>query len=305
MPDPQNPVAQPLGGPTVSGTLITVDVLTKPATRIPAVIRDLVAANQGYFAEDVFATPGMTVEGGAVIYNETFPEDQFLDPTQSIAPRAPGSEAPRIGSLRKAPKIARPESWSGSIEVTDEARRRNDVIAVQREFRVAANTFADRIQTRAIETLNAAVTAWGRTVSGGNWRAALTSGVVNADPATLPQRDFALVKKQFRTDKVGQVPDLMIVNPEDAFYLDLIYGDKLQALLDRYGLTMKESPVVTEGNPLFVVSKQVGTMAFEKPLGQEYTREGTRFTDVFTLEAVPVFVAHDASAIVQLTGINS
>jgi hypothetical protein len=301
----QNPVAQPLGGPTISGTQITVDTYLNPPTKIPTIIRNLVASNRGYFAEEIFSTPGFTVQGGAIIYEETFPEDYFLPADQSIAPRAPGSEAPRLGSTRHAPKIARPESWSGSIEVTDEARRRNDVRSVQRQFTQAANTFADRIQTRAVATLQAAITAWGRTVSGGNWRAALTSGVPNADPQTLPQRDFALVEKQFITDEAGMTPNIMIVHPDDAFYLDVIYGDKLPALLQRYNLTMRVSVAAPVGDPIFVRGGGVGVMAFEKPLDQEYTREGTRKTDVYTLESVPVFVADDASSVLQLLDIDA
>ena len=300
-----NPVAQPLGGPTLSGTNITVDVLVNPPTRIPEIIRNLVAANRGYFAERIFATPGMTVQGGAIIYDESFPEDHFLPDDQSIAPRAPGTEAPRLGSTRREPKVARPESWSGSIEVTDEARRRNQVASVQRQFTQAANSFANKIQARAIETLVDFVTAASRTVTGINWRAALSDGVVNADPATLPQQTFALVNKQFQTDEAGMQADLLLINPADSFYLRLIYGNKLQELLDSYGLTMLESPRVTEGDPIFVKEGGVGVMAFEKPLDQEYTREGTRKTDVYTLEVQPVFVANDASAIVVASGVNS
>lgn len=302
---PQTPVAQPLGGPTVSGTTITVDTYLNPPSQIPAIIRNLVANNQGYFIERVFSTPGFTVQGGAIIYEETFPEDYFLPADQSIAPRAPGAEAPRLGSTRKAPKVARPESWSGSIEVTDEARRRNDVRAVQRQFTQAANSFADRIQTRGIAALQAAITAWGRTVSGGNWRAALTSGVPNADPQTLPQRDFALVQKTFITDKAGMAPNLMIVHPDDAFYLDVIYGDKLPALLSRYSLEMAVSVAAPVGDPIFVRGGGVGVIAFEKPLDQELSREGTRKTDVYTLETVPVFVADDASSVIQLLDIDA
>jgi hypothetical protein len=302
--DPQLPVSQPLGGPDVTGTLITVDEMTNPPTRIPAIIRDLVAANEGYFAEDIFSTPGFTVQGGAIIYNETFPQDFFLDPDQSLGPRAPGSEAPNLAAFRKPPKVARPESWSGNIEITDEARRRNQLPNVQNIFRKAANTFADVIQRRAIETLNAAITDWGRTIAGINWRQTHSQGVTFADPTTLPQMDFGKVMKQFVEDKAGIRPDLLIVNPEDGFYLDLNYGDKLQALLDRYGLTMKETPHQTEGQAIFAKSKQIGVLAFEKPLDQEYERLGRRKTDSYTLEATPVPVAIDASSVVRVEGIK-
>lgn len=301
----QMPVAQPLGGPVITGnTQITVDVLTRPVTRIAPIVRDLVATNEGYFAEEIFATPGMTIEGGAVIYTPTFPEDLFLDPVKSIAPRAPGSEAPRITTRRRGPVIARPESWAGSIEVTDEARRINDVSTVTSDFRAAANTFADRIQTRAIQTLTEFVVAAGRTVVGTDWTVPLTAGVPNTNPAILPQRDFALVASQFVADKTGVRPNLVILNEDDAFQLDLIYGDKLQPLLDRYGLAMRVTPHQSEGEALFVRRGQVGVMAFEKPLDTELVREGLRKTDTYVLEATPVFVANDAAAVLRVTGIR-
>lgn len=290
----------PLGGPTVSGNLITVDEMTNPATRIPAIIRDLVAANEGYWIEEVFATPGFTVEGGAVIYDETFPEDHFLEDDGNIAPRAPGAEAPRLSVGRRAPKIARPESWSGSLEVHDEARRRNSVTLVASMFRRAANSFADKLQSRGEETLEDFVTASGRTIDGTDWTTAHTGGLIDIDPATLPQADFGLVLKQFIEDKAGVRPDRLILSTDDALRLDIIYGDKLPALLSRYGIQLRVSARRPEGKALFVKSGQVGVMAFEKPLDQEYTRIGRRKTDEYILESVPVFVANGAEALLEV-----
>jgi hypothetical protein len=305
---PQNPVANPLGGADVDGTLVTVDVLVNPPTRIPAIIRNLVANNQGYFAEEIFATPGMTVEGGAILYEETFPEDYFLPEDKSIAPRAPGAPAPRLGSTRRPVKVARPESWSGSIEVHDEARRRNQVWAIQRQFTQMANTFADRIQSRALETLDDFITATGRTQKGLPWRVPLATGAVNADPADLPQHDFAAVTASFIADKAGNLPSLVILHQNDWLVLATIYDGVLRpsisALLQTFNLVAKISPHATEGKPIFVKGGGIGVMAFETPLRQEYTREGTKFTDVFTVEATPVFVALDAASILQLTGVE-
>lgn len=291
----------PLGGPAVSGNLITVDAMTNPPSRILAIIRDLVAANEGYFAEEIFATPGFTVAGGAIIYDETFPEDHFLEDDGRPAPRAPGSEAARLSVGRRAPKIARPESWAGSLEIHDEARRRNNVILVTNMFRRAANTFADIIQDRAEATLADFITASARTIDGINWGVALPTGVAQADPATLPQADFALAQKQFVEDKAGVRPDRLVLNTADALRLDVIYGDKLPALLARYGLELRISPRRPVGKALFLKSKQVGVIAFEKPLDQEHTRHGNRKTDEYTLESTPVFVANDASAVLEVT----
>lgn len=305
---PQLPASFPVLGPSISGTSITVDSMTKPPTRIAPIVRDLVADNEGYFAEEIFATPGFTVAGGAIIYSETFPADHFLDPLQSIAPRAPGSEAPIIGALRGVEKVARPESLAGRIDVTDEQRRRNDVAAVQSLFRKTANTFADRMQTRAIQTLNDAITAWGRTVGSVSWAdaAAAAGGVTNVAQTTLPQATFGAVIKQFVDDRAGVRPDTVLLSSTDALNLRLILGDKLDAFLSAFGIKrMRETPELTAGTAIFLKGKQVGVIAFEKPLDTEYVREGTRKTDVYVVEATPVFVAVDASAIMQVTGLNA
>ena len=304
----QNPVANPLGGATVSGTSITIDTLVNPPTIIPEIIRNLVAENEGYFIEEVFAVPGFTVEGGAVIYTETFPEDHFLPDDQSIAPRAPGAKAPRLGSTRRTPKVSRPESWSGSIEVHDEARERNQVYAVQRQFTQAANTFADRLQTRGIETLNGAVTAWERAIATrtDGWRVAVAEGIGNTDPLKLPLADFAAVQEQFIEDKAGIRPDTLLIHQADAYYLEILYPDgKLAALLKQYGLTMRVSPQVTEGSPIFCKGKQVGHLGFEKPLSQEFTRDGERWTDIFSMETRPVWIADNAAAVLRVTGVDA
>jgi hypothetical protein len=279
--------------------------MTNPATVIPPTIRNLVAANEGYFIEKVFSTPGMTVEGGAIIYEENFPANHFLDPNKSIAPRAPGSEAPHIAALRGLPSIARPESWSGRIEVTDEARRRNNVIEVKRQFTAAANTFADTLQTRGEATLMEAITAWGREVASPNeWDAAFATGIANADPNDLPIAGFKTLQQAFVEDKSGVKPDTLLLGMTADYYLSLIYGEKLDEFLRRQGFTnVYVSPRLADDAVIALKSGQVGVIAFEKPLDQEYVREGKRKTDVYVLETVPVFVANDASAIMSLTGV--
>lgn len=309
---PQAPIAQPLGGATVNGTTVTVDTYVNPPTKIPAVIRSLVAEDEGYFIEDVFGTLGSPIQGGAVIVEETFPEDFFLDADSRPAPRAPGAEAPRLASGRHEPKVRRPESWAGSIEVTDEAKQRNNVIAVRNQFTKAANTFADIIQTRGIEVLLDAVSDWGRTEAAKvNWQEAHTSGVQNVDPAKMPHFDIARVLKKFRDDKVGVRPDTLIVNTEEALFLDLFYpgiGTTLStdAVLSRYGIKrIIATPLMPEGSALFVKAGAPGVIGWELPMAQEFVREGVRKTDVYVLECRPVYAAFDASAVFMLTSTDS
>jgi hypothetical protein len=302
------PVALPLGAGTVSGTERTADMLLNPITVIAPIVRDLVAANRGYFIEEVFATPGFTVEGGAIGYTINDAGDHYLDDDNGVAPRAPLAETPLVSSKRKGMEIARVESWAGAFEVSDEAIRRNNIPVVTMEQRRVANSLALKMQDRGMATLAAFVTAHGRTTSAGGWRGALTNGVVNVDPADTIIDTLALVEQTFVEDMAGEAPDMLILNPKDLRYARItLPGSKLRETLADYGITKLRSSVrQTEGTALFLKSGAVGYIAFETPLNTEVERltEGRR-GNRYNMEATPVFVANDTTAVLTVTGINA
>lgn len=307
----QNPTAYPLGGVVPNGTLVSVDMLTKSPTVMYAVIQKLVASNQGYFAAKLLRMPGMSVEGGAILYQDMFPQDLFLDPTQDLAPRSPGAESPLVGSTRRPWKVAKPQSLAGKIEVTDEARLRNNVIAVQQDFTRLANSFADRLQTWALASITAFIAglSGARTIAGTGWRQPHTQGITFADPMTTPAKDFGNVLALFIADKSGVRPDTVVLHQNDAMYLRMLYGGaaKLSEFLASYGITdLLETPLATEGQALFVKGGEMGVIAFEKPLSSEQNRGpvGT-WKDIYAFEARPVFVVNNATALAIVTGINA
>lgn len=309
MADVDAPVYAPLGGTSVSGTALTVDMMTNPPTIIPQLIRDFTAENQGYFIEQLLDTPSGQVQGGAVVGTETFPEDQFLDPDKDIAPRAPGADSPTIGALRREPVIFRPESWAGKIEVTDEARRWNKVDEVTNLFRRTSNSFADRMQTSGLNAIKNAVSSWSRTMSTISWAdaAAASGGTINVARDTQPSVTFRAVLEQFIDDQTGVRPDTAIFNPQEMTFLDEIYEDKLLNFLKRYGITnVWETSQQTPGTAWFAKSKQLGSIRWDKPLGQEMQRgpAGT-FKDVYALEMCPIYVLLDAGSILEVTGLDA
>jgi hypothetical protein len=308
MTDVQAPVYGPLGGTSVSGTSLTVDMMVNPPTIIPQLIRDFTAENQGYFIETVLDTPAGNVQGGAVVGTETFPEDHFLDPAQDLAPRAPGAESPLIGGLRREPTIFRPSSWSGVLEVTDEAKRWNKVDEVVNNFRRASNSFADKVQTGGLNAIKAAIASWGRTASSVSWADAAALSALNATRSGEPAATLRQVITQFVNDKTGVRPDTAIFNPQELTALDEIYGERAggaAGFLARYGITnVFETPLQTAGKAWFLKSKQVGSIRWDKPLGQEQQRgpAGT-WKDVYALECAPVYVLLDAGSVLEVTGL--
>lgn len=307
MTDVQAPVYAPLGGTSVSGTGLTVDMMTNPPTIIPQLIRDFAAENEGYFIEKVLATPGTLVQGGVVVGTETFPTDNFLDPLQTIAPRAPGAESPDVAGLRRPPKTFRPESWAAKIEITDEARKWNLVEEVTNLFRKTGNSFADRIQTSGMAAIDAAISSWARTASTVSWSdaAAASGGVINVARNTLPAQTFGAVVNQFIADKTGVRPDTVILNQAEGLTLKLIYGDNLPAFLASFGIkNMYETPQQTAGKAKFVKAGQVGSILWDKVLGQEEGRGpvGT-WKDIIALEVRPVFVLLNADSVLEVTGL--
>lgn len=285
---------------------IVVDDFTNPISNIPSLVRDFANDNQGYWIEQVFNAPGWTVQGGAVRYSISMVGDHFLPAGYGLRPRAPGAEAPRIAGTRRRPIIAYPESISASLEVTDEARLRNDVAQVQQTFRQAANTFADTFQALGEAALDGLVTASAREVTSGagtyaDWAAA--QPIYNTtSTAPRPSSELARVRRLFVEDRGGVQPDTLVWNPQDAENFDRVYEDRGDAVLARYGITRTFTTVRRPaGQRLYLRSGQVGTMAWEVPLGDpEYVREGIRKTDVYVMEGRPVFVANGADAVLQI-----
>lgn len=284
---------------------VVVDDFTNPISNIPAIVRQFALDNQGYWIEDVFNSAGWTVQGGAVSYTVSAPGDHFLGAGQ-LMPRAPGAEAPRITGSRQRPVIAYPESVSGSLEVADEVRQRNQVFQVQQTMRQAANTFAETFQALGETALAAMVTASARFTSAGagtfaDWAAAAPI-YNNTSTAPRPSAELARVQRLFVEEKGGVMADTLVWSPEDAENFDRVYEDRGSAVLARYGITKTFTSVRRPvGRRLYLKSGQVGTMAWEKPMGDpEYVREGLRLTDVYVMEGRVVFVANGADVVREI-----
>lgn len=293
-----NPTVYPLGPPTVSTTLMTVDLALNNPTRITRTVMDL--SLQRFFADRVFTSAG-GVTGGAVVYDLVVANDLYTN--RDIGRVSPGAEFPLVTSLRRAPQVAPVEKWGGKFFITIEARDRNDVSVFTRHIRQLANTIVRKINQRAVGILSAAVTANSRTIVGNNWQTVVTTGASASNATLWPARDFARVAMIADQEELGIVFNLFIMNPQEYFQLATIYGNSLLQLIDSLGLDIFVTNRVPAGTMYAVAEGQAGQMRIEQPLKTEtwYEEETQRF---WTQSSVrPVMFIDNPHAVLQLTGL--
>ena len=298
---PAAAVPHPLGPPTVSGTNITVDTMLTQATRVTRMIMDLTL--QRFVADRVFANAG-GVMGGAVVFDQATLNELYA--TRDVERVEPGAEVPIITSDRTQPQVAPVEKWGGKVWVSDEARERNNVAAFTNQVRQLSNTLVRRINARAIEVLEASITASGQTTVGRNWS---TASDVGPDASTttrqnLPMRDFALAQKLADVQELGVNIDLWLLNPQEYMNLVVLYGAAgLGRVLQDIGISVYASNRVTAGTAYALASGQVGEMRIEKPLSTESWREPNRERTWVQSTVRPVMYVTNPYAVIKFTGL--
>jgi hypothetical protein len=296
-----NPVAHPLGPPTVSQGTVTVDTALRQPTRITRSLMDLTM--QRFFADRVFSSGG-GVTGGAVVYDELVANDLYLD--RDIERIAPGTEFPIVTSLRRAPKVAEVEKWGGKFFILREARDRNQTSVFARQVQQLANTIVRKINQRAVDVLEAAVQASPvRTLTGNNWDTVVTTGASASAANLWPARDFARVQQQAEIEEMGINYDLMIMHPNQYYQLAVIYGASLNDLLASVGMDVFVTNRVTAGSAYVVQQGQVGEMRIEAPLETEtwYEEKTQRFWTQTSVR--PLFFIDNRFAVIKLTGLGA
>jgi hypothetical protein len=292
----------PLDPPTVSGNRITVDLMLQNPTRITRMIRDLTL--QRFIADRIF-TSGGGVTGGALVYDQATANELYL--TRDVEEVTPGSEHPIVTDERQVPKVEPVRKYGGKTFITDEARDRNQTTYFTQQVTKLANTIVRKINARAVEVLESAVASHSRTVTGNNWATGILEGATPTAPADRPTADFAAAALEAETRELGYVYDTWIVNPQELTNLVIMYGDKLNAVLDAAGVReMYASNRVTAGTAYAVAAKQVGEMRIESPLKTETDREGApRLGEKTWVQSNvrPVMVVTDPYALLKFTGL--
>lgn len=294
-------VEHPLGPPRVTGSEITVDIALNQPTRVTSMIMDLTL--QRFISDRLFTSAG-GVTGGAIVYDEVTTNELYLD--RDVKRVAPGDEFPLVTGVRRAPKIAEPEKWGGKFFFTKEARLRNNVSQFTMRTRQLGNTIVRKINQRAIEVIEASITASGQSVVGNNWNAVVTAGAGASNASAYPARDFMNIQAMADADELGIVIDLWLLNPAQWMQLGTIYGQGLVDLLASAGISVYVSPRVPAGVAYAVAQGQVGEMRIEFPLATETAEEGAptlRQRTWVQSSVSPAMFVNNPFAIFKVTGL--
>lgn len=296
-----NPIAHPLAVPSITGDTITIDTMLQQPTRITAFLMDLTL--QRFILDRIFSSDG-GVTGGAVIYDQATENELYLD--RDVEPVAPGAEFPIVTSSRRAPKVAEVEKFGGKYFFTDEARDRNDQAAFRNENIKLGNTIVRKLNSRAVEVLEAAIAANGgnSTFAGNDWSAAIPNGSNPTAPALTPGADLARAQLVADQRELGIRYNILLVNPVQLNEARLFYGGSLNQMLEDNGYDeIYASNRVAAGTAYAVAEGQLGEMRLEQPLATETWREqGTQRTWVQS-SVRPVMFVTNPFAVIKITGL--
>jgi hypothetical protein len=295
-------ITNPLSGPTISGTLITVDFLLNNPTRVTRIVADMTMAN--FFLDRVFSTGG-DVQGGAVLYDQANFIDVYTD--RDVERVEPGEEAPIVTGPRIAPLIAQVEKFGGKFPVTDEARRRNNLSRINNHMRRVANTIVRKMNQRGLAELAAAISANSRTASSVSWSAAMSLTYTTSSPAGRPARTFTAAAAESERNEMGYSYDTAIVNPNEAESLRTVYAESLDKVLSDNGIDdLIVTPRKTAGSVYLLAGGSVGELRLEEPLRTVSEREGApQLREQTWIQSMvnPIMYVTDPFAIIEMTGV--
>ncbi|SHU33718.1 major capsid protein [Mycobacteroides abscessus] len=285
--------------PSLSGRDLTVDMALKQPTRIRARIANLAASN--LLIDKFFRGLGSPVQGGGMLYSVLKATDFF---TTDVRQRGAGDEYEIVRGVDPETRLAKPEDWGGKFKVTDEQRGRNEISYLDQNTTQLANTIARKLDTRAMEVVQAAVTG-DNVVPGHDWgNLTFVGPEANLTPSALrPTADFSAAQLASSLQELGITHDLLVLHPAQAHDLRVAYGDQLGAMLASAGLTMFENPRITAGEGWVLQRGQVGIVGFEHPLTVNVWDDRSVRSTWVQAYCVPALAVEKPYAAKKLTGL--
>lgn len=290
--------------PRFDGQRVSVAAVLKNPSAIKTKIADLFADDE--IVSTFFSPYGAPVEGGGILHPRLKGSDRYT--ADDVAPRAPGDEYQMVRALDPEMRLAVVNDYGGKFVITDEEVHRNDIISLQDKIAQLSNTVSRKIQTKAIEAIDAATpdtlaasSAWDHVVIEG-------PDATITPMSARPLSDFARIKALFMDDRMGLKPSTVAVSSTDYTNLVIAYGDKLGDVLASAELALHANPYIPVGRVYLAAKNETtgagkaGSIGFEVPLTVDIIDRRETRDKVIQAYAVPAFAVDKPQAVKVITG---
>ena len=196
----------PVGAPTLSGDLLTINRMLQSPTYIKRRLRTFQDLR---FVSDQLLTQRLRTSGGAVLYEQTEP----VINSRAVEAVAPGSEYPRAVPGTGTAALAAAQKWGQASFLSDERIKRfvNGGDELDRTLLKLTNSIINQVDKVTISAISSSVTA--TVAAAAKWDGTST------DPANM-LLDLEIAKAKILDLQQGYNPDTVLMSSTKAAYLN-------------------------------------------------------------------------------------
>lgn len=313
---PASPTTYPLGGPSIAGTVVSVDELLNNPSRIDRDIVDIAMLRM--YMDRIFSAGG-GLEGGALLFERPNPTATDLYGDREPKEVSPGTEFPEQTFQRGVPMMARPKKIGNKFYVTKEANKRNRARLLAQDIRKAANTINRRVELMGLAELAAVVTAEGRFRTGTSWGTYAGLTQANRTYTSGPVADVMAALAQADTEERGVEFDSIILHTNEAMKIKQAYpeqslsqvfsmandatGEGTQRGIRNVFVTNRHQAGVATVFEAGAVGEWRNEFPFESESEWEGPASGGRQRWVYQWSISPLFAVDNQFAILEIRGI--
>lgn len=291
--------------PQLRENAVTVATVMNSPGFIETKILELVES--GLIVEKFFSPASGPVIGGGLVYHVVRTGDQFL--ADDVVERAPGDEYAVVETVEPESRMALVRDFGGKFLIEDERITRNTMSYLNLQVLQLANTIQRKLNRMALAAVDAALA----TVPGGGmlaatapWANTVTVGPLDAITPNAERPIADLVRAQHLADEhdLGIRYDTLVVAPQQAADLRIVYGTDLDQALAAMGIELVVSPYVQGGTAYVLQAGTLGRVGFERPFTVERIEKRENRATVVQAFILPSFAVEQPAAVTKIVGIE-
>lgn len=271
--------------PSIDGPNVTVAAVMAQPTWLRAKIADLTEGNE--LLSTFFSPAGATVTGGGILHPRLTGADRYT--ADDVVERGPGDEYQRVRAIDPDYRLALVKDYGATVEITDEEIDRGDISALNNKVSQLSNTLTRKLNVKALEAIDDAQPD--EIPASAAWTSFITVGPADQiTPHVLrPLSDLLRARNAFVEDRLGFLPDTLLLSSDDALALSIGYAEDLSNVLTAAGLTMVTNPYVPAGRAYVVQKGKPGIVGYERPLTVDIIDQREKRQKLIQVYAVPAF----------------